>query len=197
MAVVVQELVDAEASGVLFTDDPISGNRTVAVVEATPGLGEALVSGAITPDSFRVRAGEVIDRTEASTVATLTDDQVVRSAYSLESGQAAATRLLRAGVTGIVCASDPLALGAIRAARRAGLRVPEDVSVVGYDDSAFMNCTEPPLTTVRQPIESMGRAAVTMLVSQIDRTSFTAEELLYEPELVVRGSTAPVRVTTA
>jgi DNA-binding LacI/PurR family transcriptional regulator len=122
----------------------------------------------------------------------LRDDQVVRSAYSLESGQAAATRLLKAGVTGIVCASDPLALGAIRAARRAGLRVPEDVSVVGYDDSAFMNCTEPPLTTVRQPIESMGRAAIDLLVGQIGGAVVPQEELLFEPELVVRGSTAPV-----
>ena len=59
----------------------------------------------------------------------LGDDRVVHSLYSLESGQTAATKLLAAGVTGIVCASDPMALGAIRAVRRAGLRVPEDVSV--------------------------------------------------------------------
>ncbi|MFD7012267.1 substrate-binding domain-containing protein, partial [Rhodococcus jostii] len=76
---------------------------------------------------------------------------------------AAATRLLGRGVTGIVCGSDPLALGAIRAARRRGLSVPADVSVVGFDDSAFMTVTEPPLSTVRQPIEAMGRAAVDLL----------------------------------
>ena len=58
--------------------------------------------------------------------------------------------------------------------RRAGLRVPDDVSVVGYDDSAFMSCTEPPLTTVRQPIEPMGRAAIDLLVSQIDGAPVTA-----------------------
>ena len=62
--------------------------------------------------------------------------------------------------------------------------------MVGYDDSAFMNCTEPPLTTVRQPIEAMGRAAVELLVTQIQGGSVTPEELLFEPELVVRGSTA-------
>ncbi|MGV8978870.1 MAG: LacI family DNA-binding transcriptional regulator [Cellulomonas sp.] len=118
-------------------------------------------------------------------------DQVVHSAYSLESGQAATGRLLKAGVTGIVCASDPLALGAIRAVRRAGLRVPDDVSVVGYDDSAFMSCTEPPLTTVRQPIEPMGRAAIELLVSLIGGASVAQDELLFEPELVVRGSTGP------
>src|SRR5690242_8998013 len=67
----------------------------------------------------------------------LTDDHVVRSQYSLQAGQAAATKLLERGVTGIVCASDPLALGAIRAVRRARRSVPGDVSVVGYDDSAF------------------------------------------------------------
>jgi len=116
---------------------------------------------------------------------------VEHTMFSTEGGQVAASRLLKAGVTGIVCASDPIALGAVRAVRRAGLRVPQDVSVVGYDDSAFMNCTDPPLTTVRQPLEAIGRAAVAMLVGQIDGFPVTAEELLFEPELVVRGSTAP------
>ncbi|MGD6748249.1 LacI family DNA-binding transcriptional regulator [Streptomyces sp. BH106] len=116
---------------------------------------------------------------------------VERAMFSLEGGHAAATRLIDRGITGIICASDPLALGAVRAARRAGLSVPRDVSVVGYDDSAFMNCTEPPLTTVRQPIESMGRAAVELLVAQIQGGSVPPGELLFEPELVVRGSTAP------
>ncbi|MFE1291726.1 LacI family DNA-binding transcriptional regulator [Streptomyces sp. NPDC058751] len=120
----------------------------------------------------------------------LPDAYVARAMFSLEGGQAAATRLLDQGVTGIICASDPLALGAVRAARRKGLSVPGEVSVVGYDDSAFMNCTEPPLTTVRQPIEAMGRAAVELLNAQIGGSSVTPEELLFEPELVVRGSTA-------
>jgi DNA-binding LacI/PurR family transcriptional regulator len=113
--------------------------------------------------------------------------------FSLEGGQAATTRLLRHGVTGVICGSDVLALGAVRAVRRAGLSVPGDVSVVGYDDSAFMNCTDPPLTTVRQPIESMGKAAVALLVNQIENVAVYPEELLFEPELVVRGSTGPAR----
>jgi DNA-binding LacI/PurR family transcriptional regulator len=123
-------------------------------------------------------------------------DQIAHSLYSLEAGQVAATRLLRAGVTGIVCASDPLALGAVRAVRRAGLSVPHDVSVVGYDDSAFMTCTDPPMTTVRQPIDPMGRAVIESLVAQMAGTMPPADELLFEPELVVRGTTAPVRATT-
>ena len=96
----------------------------------------------------------------------------------------------------VVCAElVVLALGAIRAIRRAGLSVPGDVSVVGYDDSAFMNCTDPPLTTVRQPIESMGQAAVALLVNQMENMAVYPEELLFEPELVVRGSTAPAPPT--
>ncbi|MGW4549338.1 LacI family DNA-binding transcriptional regulator [Streptomyces violaceorubidus] len=122
----------------------------------------------------------------------LPEEFVERAMFSLEGGQAAATRLLERGVTGIICASDPLALGAIRAARRHGHHVPHDVSVVGYDDSAFMTCTEPPLTTIRQPIEAMGRAAVDLLCAQIQGTEVPHGELLFEPELVVRGSTAQV-----
>jgi DNA-binding LacI/PurR family transcriptional regulator len=116
---------------------------------------------------------------------------VEHALFSLEGGQAATTRMLRRGVTGIICASDVLALGAIRAARRAGLDVPADVSVVGFDDSGWLNCTDPPLTTVRQPIESMGKAAVALLVNQMESLTVQAEELLFEPELVVRGSTGP------
>jgi len=117
------------------------------------------------------------------------DRRVARSMFSAEGGQAASTELLDDGVTAIVCASDPLALGAVSAVRRRGLDVPTDVSVVGFDDSAFMKHTDPPLTTVRQPIESMGRAAVERLVSQLDGRRDGPRELLYAPELVVRSST--------
>jgi DNA-binding LacI/PurR family transcriptional regulator len=116
---------------------------------------------------------------------------VERAMFAIEGGQAAGTRLLQHGVTGVICASDPLALGVIRAIRRARLDVPRDVSVVGFDDSAFMNCTDPPLTTVRQPIDAMGRAIVTLLSNQIDGSAASDEELLFEPELVVRSSTGP------
>ncbi|SHM78448.1 LacI family DNA-binding transcriptional regulator [Actinacidiphila paucisporea] len=113
--------------------------------------------------------------------------------FSFEGGQAVATELLTTGITALICGSDILALGAVRAARRQGLTVPHDLSVVGYDDSAFMNYTDPPLTTLRQPIEAMSRAAVTLLANQINGTNPIPKELLHEPELVVRHSTAPRR----
>lgn len=120
----------------------------------------------------------------------LPDEQVVHSHYSLEAGQAATARLLASGVTAVICASDPLALGAIRAVRRAGKQVPHDVSVVGFDDSALMNSVDPPLTTVRQPIEPMGRMVIELLLAQLAGTAAAPEEYLFEPELVVRGTTA-------
>jgi LacI family repressor for deo operon, udp, cdd, tsx, nupC, and nupG len=109
----------------------------------------------------------------------------------MEGGRAAAAKLVDRDVTGILCASDVLALGAVRAVRRLGLRVPEHVSIIGYDDSALMTCTDPPLTTIRQPIEAMGQSVVDLLVQQIGGGGVAPDELLFEPELVVRGSTGP------
>ncbi|MEI5010858.1 LacI family DNA-binding transcriptional regulator [Streptomyces sp. NPDC087659] len=118
---------------------------------------------------------------------------ITHTMYSLEGGAAAAQRLAQRGVTAVVCASDVMALGAVRAFQRMGLDVPRDVSVVGFDDSAFMPLVNPPLTTLRQPVEAMGRAAVSLLSSRMSGQSETDEELLFEPELVVRGSTAVLR----
>jgi pyruvate,water dikinase len=77
MAVVVQQMVFPRAAGILFTADPVTGNRKVASVEAGFGLGEALVSGLVNPDAYTVRDGEVVARTIAAEPA-LTDEQVVR-----------------------------------------------------------------------------------------------------------------------
>src|SRR5205085_11610560 len=84
-----------------------------------------------------------------------------------------------------------MAPAAVRAPGREGLSVPADLSVTGFDAWALMSCTAPPLTTVRQPIEPMGRSAVALLIGQIGGAPVSSEELLFEPELVVRGSTGP------
>ncbi|GAB3897803.1 hypothetical protein GCM10027612_54760 [Microbispora bryophytorum subsp. camponoti] len=117
------------------------------------------------------------------------DDLIQHSLFSVEGGQAAAAALLDRGCTGIFCASDIMALGAIRAARERGLSVPGDVSVVGFDDSPLMAFTDPPLTTVRKPIGAMAAAAVETLLEEIGGTPAKHVELVYRPELVVRGST--------
>jgi DNA-binding LacI/PurR family transcriptional regulator len=113
------------------------------------------------------------------------------SLFSVEGGTAAAERLLDAGCTGLVCGSDLMALGAIRAARGRGLAVPGDVSVVGYDDSPLIGFTDPPLTTLRQPVVAMGAAAVRSLLDEIAGVRTGPTEFLFRPELVVRSSTGP------
>jgi LacI family transcriptional regulator, repressor for deo operon, udp, cdd, tsx, nupC, and nupG len=117
---------------------------------------------------------------------------VAHANLTMAEGQTVAHDLIDAGATGLICASDALAIGAIRAVRRRGYRTPDDMSIVGFDDSGLMAHTDPPLTTVRQPITAMGNAAVSLLISQIDGDTVRADELLFEPELVVRASTGPV-----
>lgn len=114
---------------------------------------------------------------------------VNRSLFSVEGGHAAAGQLLDEGMTAIICGSDLMALGAIRAVADRGLRVPDDVSVVGYDDSPLISFTNPPLTTVRQSVRAMGEAAVTMLIEEIQGIDKNHNEFLFRPELIVRGST--------
>jgi LacI family transcriptional regulator, repressor for deo operon, udp, cdd, tsx, nupC, and nupG len=112
------------------------------------------------------------------------------SQFDVEGGEAAAAKLLDRGVTGIVCGSDLMALGAIRAAHGRGLAVPRELSVVGFDDSPLMAFTDPPLTTLRQPVLSMGVAAVRALVDEMNGHPAPHSEFVFRPELVVRGSTA-------
>lgn len=107
-----------------------------------------------------------------------------------DSGQAAATDLLGAHpeATALLCTTDQIAIGAIRAARAIGRAVPDDLSVVGFDDvPAAANC-DPPLTTVRQPLVDKGRAAAALLLEQIRSGNRSRIELPIE--LVVRSSTA-------
>ncbi|MGW1199632.1 LacI family DNA-binding transcriptional regulator [Streptomyces sp. NPDC002536] len=115
---------------------------------------------------------------------------VQHSLFTLEGGQAAASALIERGCTAVVCASDMMALGVVRAARQHGLEVPRDVSVVGFDDSPLIAFTDPPLTTIRQPVQSMGQAAVRALLEEIGGTPAPHSEFVFLPELVVRGSTA-------
>ncbi|MEV0901970.1 LacI family DNA-binding transcriptional regulator [Actinoplanes sp. NPDC049802] len=127
------------------------------------------------------------------------DELISLTLFGVEGGEVAADRLLNKGVTGIICASDMMALGAIRAARRRGLRVPEEVSVIGFDDSALIPFTDPPLTTLRQPVAAMAVAAVRSLVDEINGHGAPHSEYLFHPELVVRNSTAiaPIRSEVA
>lgn len=114
--------------------------------------------------------------------------------FYFDSGQAAMGRLLALDEppTAVVAASDMMAMGALRAVREAGLRVPRDVSVVGFDDIQAAGMGHPSLTTVRQDREAIGAAAVDALLGHLaDNGSAAPARVTLPVELVVRESTAP------
>ena len=98
--------------------------------------------------------------------------------------------------TAIFAMSDPMAIGALRAARERGLEVPADLSVVGFDDVEMASMVTPALTTVSQPLQEMGRLAVTVLYRQINGQPLDANRVELSTKLVVRDSTAPPRATS-
>ncbi len=111
--------------------------------------------------------------------------------FEVGSGYSAAQQLLATGrsFSAVLVGNDLMALGAMRAFDEAGLSIPEDVSIVGYDDVAFSAYLSPPLTTVRQEFDTLGRESVEYLVSLIeDRRTPIQQRVLY-PELIVRQST--------
>ena len=122
------------------------------------------------------------------------------SAWSLESGRAAATRLIDrdSDLTALFAHSDLLALGAIRAFREADLRVPDDVSVVGYDDLPVADYVEPALTTVHQPMQEVGALAAALVLDQLAGGAVPAPGARLLPaNLVVRESVTRARTTFA
>src|SRR5690242_10376179 len=110
-----------------------------------------------------------------------------------QTGREAAERLLDLPEppTAILAFNDNIAIGAIQAARARGVRVPEDLSVVGFDDVEYATIVTPALTTVRQPLAEMGRTAVSLLTRLLDRQSFETLHVELATRLVVRDSTAP------
>ena len=92
--------------------------------------------------------------------------------------------------TAVYCYNDLSALGAIREIRDRGLRVPDDVSIAGFDDLYISQYLDPPLTTVRQPMRQMGSMAMDTLL-QIIANAKSGHDIAVPGELIVRGSTAP------
>jgi alanine racemase len=184
-------LVNGYAEGVeapfISCDDRTAGELAVAHLAALGHRKIGLITG---PERFYPVKRKIEGYRAAMARLGLTE-LISLAWFSVEGGDAAANRLLEKGVTGFVCGSDLMALGAIRAARQRGLQVPEDVSIVGYDDSPLIAFTDPPLTTLRQPVRAMAVAAVRALVDEIKGHAAPHSEYIFRPELVVRGSTAP------
>ena len=111
--------------------------------------------------------------------------------FTERSGTVGMQQLLPASPTAVFVASDPMAIGAIKALREAGKQVPQDIALVGYDDIPIAALIEPGLTTVRQPIERMGSMAAEGLLSMLNDPTdgeAPAHRIILPTELVVRAS---------
>ncbi len=151
----------------------------------------ALITNA--PLTYTAAAERRVGYLEALAAAGLeADDGLVEEGdYDAASGQRAMARILaRARPSAVFVASDVVALGAIGALRQASLRVPEDVSVVGFDDIPLAGYFDPPLTTVRLPANALGLAAGEALLDAINGRVAPLRTLL-ATQLIVRSSTAP------
>ncbi|CUH77536.1 LacI family DNA-binding transcriptional regulator [Tropicibacter naphthalenivorans] len=126
------------------------------------------------------------------------DEWIIRGDFSLASGQAAAARILAMDhrPTAVFCASDMVAIGLIATLTQGGLRVPQDISVVGFDDIEMAEYTLPPLTTIRQNRPALGTRAAERLLAQIEDPSARKAHCpdVIDVELVVRKSTSPAPV---
>ncbi|WP_029288643.1 LacI family DNA-binding transcriptional regulator [Cellulomonas sp. HZM] len=141
-------------------------------------------------DRYAGHAAAMVD------VGILPPPELVRHAHATtQDGHRAAGELLDLPdrPTAIVCFNDQTAVGALHAAAERGLRVPDDVSVTGFDDIEVSRATTPELTTVRQPLAEMGRIAVSLLARLVARQKVDALHVELATELVVRGSTGAVR----
>jgi LacI family transcriptional regulator len=164
------------------------------VIAHLAGLGHrriAHIAGPLSTTTGAERAAGYRGAMKALGLPTRASLLAEADAYAEPSGYAAASRLLRAGSpSAIFAANDLLVLGALRAAREAGLRVPQDLSLVGINDIPLVELIDPPLTTVRVPQREMGQIAARMLIALLENEPIAKRHVVLDTELVVRGSTA-------
>jgi len=172
-----RHLLDLGHTRIGFLSGPL---RTASRLERLEGYRRALRDAGILP--------------EDSLVWAVTQDNTTGDVEGAEIGREGARALLRspAPPTGLVTINDMYALGALAGVRDLHLRVPEDISVIGFDDISMAELAYPPLTTVRQPLGEMMSIAVETLVGRLTGAkNGSAEQITVPSELIVRGSTGP------
>jgi LacI family transcriptional regulator len=121
-------------------------------------------------------------------------DEVEVGEMNARAGQEAAERMLAGPKLpeAVFCANDLLALGVMRQFLRAGVKMPRDVRLIGYDDIEFTEAAAVPLSSIRQPAYQLGRIATDLLLDECDNPSGHAhQQIMFHPEFVVRESSAP------
>ncbi|GAA3135477.1 LacI family DNA-binding transcriptional regulator [Planomonospora alba] len=173
--------------------DQVAGARLAT--EHLLGLGHETVWHVSGPSDWLEAEGRVEGWRAALSAAGRRAPEVLPGDWSPRSGYEAGRRLAgMAGVTAVFVANDQMALGVLRAFAEEGVRVPERISVVGFDDIPESEFFSPPLTTVRQDFAAVGRRSIEMLLRRIEAGErWGREAFVVPPEFVARASTAPVR----
>ncbi|MGW0082350.1 LacI family DNA-binding transcriptional regulator [Streptomyces sp. NPDC003393] len=180
----------AEPLGHVRSDN--AGGARVAVEHLLAGGRRAIatITGPLDMDVARARLDGYREALRQAGH-TADEDLVASGDFTEEGGRAAMRELLRRhpGLDAVFAASDVMASGAVLELRAAGLRVPHDVAVIGFDDSIVARHVDPPLTSVRQPVHEMGRTMANLLLDEITRRGTGHRQVVLPTELVVRQST--------
>lgn len=165
------------------------GDGIVAAVEHLAGLGHRKIAFVEGAPAYRHSTSRLDAWRQAMRAHGLPADLHDAGHFTGEGGAAATRRLLRENPTAIIYASDLMAIAGMSVAREAGLEIPRDLSVTGFDDNPEAAHLHPPLTTVRQDPVAVGAVAAELLLALIDGRQVTPES--QAPRLIVRASTAP------
>ncbi len=154
------------------------GHRKIGIIEGKEGFRSA-----------EIRKQGYVDAHSRYNL-PLNNDFMVIGDYSTESGYLAMMELLERDEvpTAVFCSNDEMAMGAINAVNRKGLRIPEDISIMGYDDSMFAGYLTPRLTTVNRPVDEMGKKGATKLLDLIDDNRASGERYYMNVQIIERDS---------
>ncbi|KOX10361.1 MULTISPECIES: LacI family DNA-binding transcriptional regulator [Micromonospora] len=174
-----------------FVDvDNVGGARQA--VEYLTGQGRRRIATIAGPQDMGVGLARLAGYTEAvkATGSGVNPDLIAYGDFSEGSGATSMRRLLNAcpDLDAVFVASDLMAFGALRTLREFGRRVPEDVAVIGFDDAPVARQADPPLSTVFQPVEEMGRQMARLLVARIRGEDIPAQHILLDTQLIHRAS---------
>jgi DNA-binding LacI/PurR family transcriptional regulator len=176
--------------GISYVDADNAGGATMAV-EYLLKSGREMVATIAGPPDMAPGADRLTGYQRAMAEAGLSDPSlVVFGDFGRVSAEHGLYRLLdrRPGIDAVFAASDLMAAGVLGALRRAGRRVPDDVAVIGFEDSPLAQHTDPKLTTVRQPVEAMGARMASELLALIARGGQQPKQVILDTELVIRDS---------
>ncbi|NGZ75848.1 LacI family DNA-binding transcriptional regulator [Saccharibacillus alkalitolerans] len=206
-----EELLDSDIP-TMFVDADIQGRRAgyittenkAGIMQAVSHLAElghsrvAFVSGELDNAVGALRHEGYVEGMKNHKLA-VRESYVKVSDYSMEGGARAMAELLelKERPTAVVCTSDMMAIGAINVIHRSGLSVPEDISVIGFDNTYYSEIFSPALTTVNQNIRSIGSHAIETLIMMIENSDFTPSVVTEPSNLVIRSTTTKPRGSAA